>query len=234
MNPTSPGVSKVYSKGKPRDLSLLKDPKILSATVLASELNIKKESLYVEPLYGNTLSPLDYGSALSISGDLSSTLEVGLHLSAMALDKKHWVSVVDSGGQACSLALYEACINSPRFVCVRNFSSSRFVSVLSHLVTSMRVIVAVVPAKVSSAQMAKVMAKVRENNSILVFLDPNGLCEASFDRRIVSKTLNFEGLNSGSGVLADRVMEIEEFKHGIKISRDSSLSQSRGPLIVNG
>lgn len=222
MTPTSPGVSSVSQVSqpkKPRDLSLLRDPKILSSLTPASQLQIKRESLYLESLYENPLSPLNYGSAVNVTGDLTSTFEVGLHVIATALEKQHWCCVVDPNGKASSIALYETAINSPRFVCVRTFSSSRFTSVLSHLVSSMRVVVAQVPTKISAAQMARVMSRVRENNSILIFLDPAGLCETSFDRRIVANTISFEGLNSGSGVLVNRKMSIEEYEHGVRISR---------------
>lgn len=219
MSSTSPGVSKVFSPLKPRDVSLLKDPKILSAVVSASQLNVHKESLYLESLYDNPLSPLTYGSAVSITGDLSSTLEVGLHVVATALTKQQWSCVVDPTGRASSLALYEASTNSPRFVCVRYFSSSRFVSVMSHLVGVMRVVVAHVPERISAQHMARLMARVREHNTIMVFLDPSGLCEFSFDRRITANTLSFEGLHSGSGVVTQRTMNIDEYEHGVKVSR---------------
>lgn len=231
MTPASPGVSKVFSAAKPRDLSLLKDPKILSAVVPASQLKIKRESLYLESLYDNSLSSLEYGSAVSVTGDLASTLEVGLHVTAAALAKQHWSCVVDPQGKASSLAMFEASVNSPRFVCVRNFSPSRFTSVLSHLVGSMRVVVAHVPTSISSAHMARLMSRVRENNSIMILLDPNGLCQASFDRRITASTISFEGLNNGSGVLVNREMKIVEYEHGVKISRDTTFTQ---PKVVNG
>ena len=126
MASTSPGVSKVFSTAKPRDLSLLKDPKILSATVSVSELISKKETLYLESLYDNALSPLNYASAVSVTGNLSSCLEVGLHVVASALEKKHWVGFIDPSGRACSIALNEAAMDSSRFVCIRNFSCSAF------------------------------------------------------------------------------------------------------------
>ena len=194
MASTSTGVSKVFSTAKPRDLSLLKDPKILSATVSVSELISKKETLYLESLYDNALSPLNYASAVSVTVNLSSCLEVGLHVVASALEKKHWVGFTDPSGRACSIALNEAAMDSH------------------------------VPTKISAVQMAKVMSRVRENNSILIFLDPLGLCSASFDRRIVAQTLSFEGLNGGSGVLVNRVMNIDEFEHGVKLGGPTHLS----------
>ena len=224
MASTSPGVSKVFSTAKPRDLSLLKDPKILSATVPVSELISKKETLYLESLYDNALSPLNYASAVSVTGNLSSCLEVGLHVVASALEKKHWVGFIDPSGRACSIALNEAAMDSSRFVCIRNFSNNRFSAVLSNLVSGIRIIVAHVPTKISAVQMAKVMSRVRENNSILIFLDPLGLCSASFDRRIVAQTLSFESLNGASGVLVNRVMNIDEFEHGVKLGGPTHLS----------
>lgn len=236
MIPTSPGVSKVAGRAnsstKPRDLSLLKDPKILSAVVPASQLHTKKESLYLESLYDNPLTPLEYGTATSVGGDISSALEIGLHIMQSALNKQHWACVVDPRGEASSLALFEASTNSPRFVCVRNFSPSRFTSVLSHLVSSMRVVVAHVPTQISAAHMARLMSRVRENNTIMVFLDPNGLAQASFDRRITAQTIAFEGLNAGAGVLTDRIMEIAEYKHGVKISHDHDISLTQ-PKVVS-
>lgn len=231
MNPTSPGVSQVFSLSKPRDLSLLKDPKILSAMVPASQLKIKRESLYLESLYENKLSPLEYGSAVSVSGDLASTLEVGLHIISAGLSKQHWSCVVDPTGKASSLALFEASVNSPRFVCVRNFSQARFAPVMSHLVSSMRVVIAHVVQRVNANQMARLMSRVRENNSIMIFLDPHGLCETSLDRRIVANTIGFDGLNSGSGVLFNRNMQITEYEHGVKISVDTTIAK---PSVVNG
>ena len=218
MTPTSPGVSQVSIIKKPRDLSLLRDPKILSALTPASKLQTKRESLYVESLYDNKITPINYGSATQVSGDVSSTLEVGLHVIATALEKQHWSCVVDPSGKASSLALYEAALASPRFVCVRSFSPTRFASTLSHLVSSMRVVVAMIPTQISATQMARVMSRVRENNSILIFLDPYSLAHSSFDRRIVAKTISFEGLNVGGGVLMKRNMEIEEYEHGVKLA----------------
>lgn len=231
MSPSSPRVSQVISPAKPRDLSLLKDAKILSAVMPASQLKTKRESLYLESLYDNPLSSLEYGSAVSVSGDLSSTLEVGLHIIATGLVKQHWSCVVDPQAKASSLAMFEASVNSPRFVCVRSFSSSRFTSVLSHLVSSMRVVVAHVPTSISTAHMARLMSRVRENNSIMVFLDPYGLCQGSLDRRITANTIGFEGLDNGSGVLISREMEISEYEHGVKVSRDITPVQS---AVVNG
>jgi hypothetical protein len=216
MSPSSPGVH-VLKKGIVRDPSLLQDPKILSALTPASQLGITKESLYVESLYDNDISPLEYGSSLLVSGDVASTYEVGMHIVATALEKQHWCCVVDPNSHASSMALYEASAHSPRFVCVRAFSHTRFATVLSHLVSTMRVVVAHVPTQLGAQHMARVMSRVRENNSILVLLDPAGLVSTSCDRRITAGTLSFSGLNKGSGVLVSREMAIEEYKHGMKV-----------------
>lgn len=218
MTPASPGVSKVLSRTKPRDLSLLSDPKVAASVVKASQLNIKKESLYLQSLYDNQLTPLNYASAVSVVGNMSSTFEVGLHVVSAALEKQHWCCVVDPNAKLGSLSMFETVSLNPRFVCVRNVSQNRFATVISYLVSSMRVVVAHVPTKVSSAQMARIMSRVRESNSILIFLDPAQLCEASFDKRIVAQTLSFKGIDKGAGVLIDREMKIEEYEHGIKIS----------------
>lgn len=233
MAPTSPGVSKVAHQAKPRDFSLLKDPKILSAVVSVSQLKTKRESLYLESLFDNALSPLEYGSAVSVTGDLASTLEVGLHIIAAGLSKQHWSCVVDPQAKVSSLALFEASVNSPRFVCVRNFSDSRFMLVMSHLVSSMRIVVAHVVQRINANNMTRLMSRVRENNSIIIFLDPYGLCQASFDRRITAHTIGFEGLNNGSGVLVNRTMEISEYKHGVRISPETTFAQ-RQRAVING
>lgn len=216
MDSTSPGVSKLLNAVKTRDLSLLADPKILSATIRASQLKNKKETLYLESLYDNALTPLNFASALKVSGDLPSSLEVGMHVVASGLIKKCWVAVLDPEAKICSLALQEASTSSARFVCVRDFSNNKVVPVLSNLVSSMRIVVAHVSTKISATQMARLMSRVRENNSILVLLDPLDLCEGSFDRRIVARTRCFKGIEKGNGVLIDREIDIVEYQHGIK------------------
>ncbi len=216
MTPTSPGVHAI-KKGITRNPELLKDPKILSAVVPASKLGIKKDSLYLEELYNNPIAPIEYGTSLLVNGDISSTIEVGLHIVATALEKQHWACVVDSRSHASSSALFESATTHPRFVCVRSFSPTKFSSVVSHLVSSMRVVVAHVPTALGAQHMARIMARVRENDSIVVLLDPAELCHASCDRQIKAQTLSFQGLNKGAGAILKREMKISEYKHGMRV-----------------
>ena len=69
--------------------------------------------------------------------------------------------------------------------------------------------------------MARLMSRIRENNSIMILLDPNGYCKASCDRKIVATTNKFSGLNQGSGILTSREMNLIEYEHGMRISRET-------------
>ena len=126
----------LYPVTPKRDLSKLQDVKLLSSLVSVNDLKVKKESLYIESLYDNPISSLNYGSSVQVTGDSSSTLEVGLHIVASALEKQLWSCVVDARANSSSLALFESAGTSPRFVCMRNFDPTRIVSVLSHVVFS--------------------------------------------------------------------------------------------------
>lgn len=210
-----------------RDLSVLKDAKILSSLVSVNELKTKREQLYIESLYDNPISSLNYGSSVQVTGDSSSTLEVGLHIVASALEKQLWSCVVDARANSSSLALFESAGTTPRFVCMRNFDPTRIVSVLSHVVSSMRIVVCLLTSEINSTNMARLMSRIRENNSIMILLDPNGYCKASCDRKIVATTSTFAGLNQGSGILTTREMNITQYEHGMRIFRETQHAQSK-------
>ena len=208
-----------------RDLTKLQDAKILSSLVSVNDLKVKRESLYIESLYDNPISSLNYGSSVQVTGDSSSTLEVGLHIVASALEKQLWSCVVDARANSSSLALFESAGTSPRFVCMRNFDPTRIVSVLSHVVSSMRIVVCLLTSEINSQNMARLMSRIRENNSIMILLDPNGYCKASCDRKIVATTNKFSGLNQGSGILTSREMNLIEYEHGMRISSETERKQ---------
>ena len=211
----------LYPVTPKRDLSKLQDVKLLSSLVSVNDLKVKKESLYIESLYDNPISSLNYGSSVQVTGDSSSTLEVGLHIVASALEKQLWSCVVDARANSSSLALFESAGTSPRFVCMRNFDPTRIVSVLSHVVSSLRIAVCLLTSEINSQNMARLMSRIRENNSIMILLDPNGYCKASCDRKIVATTNKFSGLNQGSGILTSREMNLIEYEHGMRISRET-------------
>lgn len=202
----------------PADFEAIKKPGLDLALTTADKINIKKETLYIESLYENKISPIELGSSVQVTGDLTSTFEVGLHVLATAAAKQEWCCVVDTTRRVSPLALYEAVGTSKRFFYAHSFSPNRFLSVISHLVSAVRVVVAQVPVAIAPAQMARVMSRVREANSILIFMDCDGLCHASCDRRIVAATTGFEGLDRGAGVLTARHMEISEYEHGMLLA----------------
>lgn len=201
----------------PNDFIALKKPGLELSLMKASEMQVKKEQLFLESLYDNPLRPLDFGTSLIVNGDAASTFEIGLHIGATALQKSQWCCVVDSSSKVCPLALYEAAASSSRFVFIHSFNENRFLSVLNHLVSSIRVVVANVPCAINASAYARIMSRVRETNCILVLLDPQNLCQANGDRRIKATTKSFGGLDFGDGVLTSRDMNIAEFEHGMKL-----------------
>jgi hypothetical protein len=146
------------------------------------------------------------GSTVALDGPLGSgSTTVACALAAATTAAGEWAAVVDPDGTFGARAAAEAGVALERCAIVRAVASERWATVVAALLDGVALVVATVPPQLRIGDARRLRARARERASVLVAV---GAWPAEAALRLRAQGGAWHGLESGSGLLVDRELDL--------------------------
>jgi len=146
------------------------------------------------------------GSTVALDGPLGTgSTTVACALAAAATSAGEWAAVVDPDGTFGGRAAHDAGVALERCAVVRNVPVDRWTTVVAALLDGVALVVAATPPWLKAGDARRLTARARERASVLVALGP---WPAEATMRLHTRPTTWRGLERGSGLLAERSLDV--------------------------